>query len=136
MTWLLVQYVGLVGAVLAATVLALRLFNPLPPLEPRTASRHFADIEGTPLGRAAEAMRRGPEGESGVHMLLDGYDAFAARVLLARAATHSLDVQYYIWHKDLSGTLMLEAMLDAAERGVRVRMLLDDNGIAGMDDVL
>ncbi|UHH11399.1 phospholipase D family protein [Luteimonas fraxinea] len=66
-------------------------------------------------------------------MLDDGRDAFAARVLLARAAERTLDVQYYIWHDDLSGGLMLEAMRDAAERGVRVRMLLDDNGIAGLD---
>lgn len=136
MPWLLMQYLGLAAALLAAIVLALRLVNPLPPLEPRTASRHFTGMQDTPIGRAAEAMRRGHEGESGVHILLDGYDAFAARVLLARTATRSLDVQYYIWHKDLSGTLMLEAMLDAAERGVRVRMLLDDNGIAGMDQVL
>ena len=136
MPWLLVQYLGLLVVVLTAAVLLIRLLNPLPPLEPRVASSHFTDTADTPLGQAAQEMRRGHEGESGVHMLLDGYDAFAARVLLARAARRSLDVQYYIWHQDLSGTLMLEAMLHAAERGVRVRLLLDDNGIAGMDDVL
>src|SRR3546814_13439107 len=43
---------------------------------------------------------------------------------------------YYIWHGDRSGTLLLEAVRQAADRGVRVRMLLDDNGIAGMDSVL
>src|SRR3546814_9973407 len=62
--------------------------------------------------------------------------AFAARILLARAAVRSLDIQYYIWHGDRSGTLLLEAVHQAADRGVRVRMLLDDNGIAGMDGVL
>ncbi len=136
MPWRLLRYLGVALALLLATAVALRLLNPLPPLEPRTVSHHFSNTGGTPLGRAGEAMRRGHEGESGIHMLLDGHDAFAARVLLARKAQRSLDVQYYIWHRDLSGTLMLEAMLEAAERGVRVRILLDDNGVSGMDDVL
>src|SRR3546814_17377117 len=57
--------------------------------------------------------------------------AFAARILLARAAVRSLDIQYYIWHGDQPGTLLLEAVGQAADRGVRVRMLLDENGIAG-----
>src|SRR3546814_3201976 len=55
---------------------------------------------------------------------------------MARAAVRSLDIQDYIWHGDRSGTLLLEAVRQAADRGVRVRMLLDDNGIAGMDSVL
>jgi putative cardiolipin synthase len=49
-------------------------------------------------------------------------DAFAARVVLAAAAEKSLDVQYYIFHGDQSGWLLLEALWDAAERGVRVEM--------------
>src|SRR3546814_3643319 len=55
---------------------------------------------------------------------------------MARAAVRSLDIQDYIWHGDRSGTWLLEAVRQAADRGVRVRMLLDDNGIAGMDSVL
>jgi putative cardiolipin synthase len=54
-------------------------------------------------------------------------------VILARAAEASLDVQYYIWHGDTTGYLLLRELWDAAERGVRVRLLLDDNGIAGLD---
>ncbi|MEO5606022.1 MAG: phospholipase D family protein, partial [Polaromonas sp.] len=65
-----------------------------------------------------------------------GPDAFAARALLASAAQRTLDVQYYIWHPDLSGKLLLEALHAAAERGVRVRLLLDDNNTGGMDSVL
>jgi putative cardiolipin synthase len=68
--------------------------------------------------------------------LTDGVDAFAARLLLARAAERTLDLQYYIWHGDRTGTLLLEAAFEAAQRGVRVRLLLDDNGIAGLDRVL
>jgi putative cardiolipin synthase len=73
---------------------------------------------------------------SGIAPLREGYDAFAARVLLAEAAEHTLDVQYYIWHNDLSGTLLLNALRRAADRGVRVRLLLDDNNTSGMDEVL
>lgn len=71
-----------------------------------------------------------------MHALLDARDAFAARVLLARAAERSLDVQYYIWHNDLSGTLLFEALREAADRGVRVRLLLDDNNTSGLDSIL
>ena len=70
---------------------------------------------------------------SGVRLVGGGKDAFAARILLIRSARRVLDAQYYIWHDDLSGSLMLDEILAAAERGVRVRLLLDDNGIAGLD---
>ncbi|MFS0849279.1 phospholipase D family protein [Novosphingobium panipatense] len=75
-------------------------------------------------------------GLSGVHLLADAVDAFAARLLLVQAAECTIDLQYYIWHGDRTGTLLLEAVHEAAERGVRVRLLLDDNGIAGLDGVL
>jgi len=48
-------------------------------------------------------------------------------VVLAHAAERSLDVQYYIWRADISGGLLMEALWKAAERGVRVRLLLDDS---------
>ncbi|MEE4237201.1 MAG: phospholipase D family protein [Anderseniella sp.] len=63
----------------------------------------------------------------------DPHGAFAARVLLADAAERSLDVQYYIWHGDQTGYLLFEALWKAAERGVRVRLLLDDHNTAGLD---
>src|SRR3989449_8152988 len=83
----------------------------------------------TSCGRMVEAH----PGQSGVFALQEGLDAFAARVLLAGAAEHTLDVQYYIWHHDMSGTLLLEALHRAADRGVRVRLLLDDNNTTGLD---
>lgn len=134
---LIVQLVAGLLLLLVATGVTIRLLNPLPPLEPRTPSTYLADTGDTPLGQGISAARAGqPSDLSGVHMLTDGREAFAARILLAKAAVRSLDVQYYIWHNDLSGTLMLEAVREAADRGVRVRMLLDDNGIAGLDPVL
>ena len=65
-------------------------------------------------------------GESGFRLVSDGREAFAIRHLTARAAARSLDVQTYIWHDDVTGLLLATALLEAAERGVKVRMLLDD----------
>ena len=75
-------------------------------------------------------------GCSGIHPLPDGLDAFAARMLLARAAERTLDVQYYIWDDDKTGTLLFNALRAAADRGVRVRLLLDDHNTVGLDEKL
>ena len=75
-------------------------------------------------------------GKSGVVELRDGRDAFAARALLADAAERTLDIQYYIWRNDMSGILLFDAVRRAADRGVRVRLLLDDNNTAGLDPLL
>jgi len=122
---------GVLGALLAAGQL-LRLLFPLPPLPPRPDSRAL-DGADTPLGRALGAAAADHPGKSGVLLLSDGYEAFAARGALARLAERSLDLQYYIWHGDVSGLLLLGELLAAADRGVRVRLLLDDNGTTGLD---
>ena len=57
-------------------------------------------------------------------------------MLLAAAAEKSLDVQYYIWHGDQIGYLLFEALWQAAERGVRVRLLLDDMNTSGLDPTI
>ena len=75
-------------------------------------------------------------GQSGIHPLAEGLDAFAARYLLLERAEYSIDVQYYIWHNDMSGRMLFNALLAAAERGVTVRLLLDDNNTPGLDDTL
>ncbi len=108
----------------------------LPPLEGREASRALGDTDASPLGRAIAPRVAGHPGKAGIYPLKRPADAFAARGLLAAAAQRSLDVQYYIWHGDETGMLLFEALWRAAERGVRVRLLLDDNGIAGLDPTL
>ena len=108
----------------------------LPPLDGRVASTAITDTAGTRLGKAVAEAPRARPGQSGQIPLSDPRKAFAARVVLARAAERSLDVQYYIWHRDTTGFLLLEELWNAAERGVRVRMLLDDNGIGGLDPIL
>jgi cardiolipin synthase C len=96
-----------------------------------TYALHNTDT--TRLGRAIEPRLAEHSGKTGTYPLATGRDAFAARGLLAAAAERSLDVQYYIWHGDHTGYLLFEALWQAAERGVRVRLLLDDANTAGLD---
>lgn len=108
----------------------------LPDLDGRIPSMTLRNTADTRLGRAVLPLARAHPGESGIVPLADGRDAFAARALLAAAADRTLDIQYYIWHDDMSGMLLFEALHRAAERGVRVRLLLDDNNTAGLDSIL
>lgn len=131
MKFLLILLLGV-----AAITILVRLFYPLPSLEGRSVSHALDATANTVLGQAVAAGIAAHPGQSGVLSLLAGEDAFAARVLLARAATRSLDLQYYIWKNDLSGRLMFRELQAAADRGVRVRLLMDDNVTAGLDSVL
>jgi putative cardiolipin synthase len=102
----------------------------------KSASRALAHTADTELGRGlAKDLAAHPD-LSGIHALQNAEDAFAARILLARHAQRSLDLQYYIWHGDTTGQLMFEAVWQAAERGVRVRLLLDDANTGGLDPTL
>ena len=105
----------------------------LPAIE-RVPTSALGDTADTRLGRALAPAVGAHPGLSGIHPLANGRDAFAARVLLAAAAQRSLDVQYYIWRPDTTGSLLCEALWQAAERGVRVRLLIDDNNTKGLDD--
>jgi len=73
---------------------------------------------------------------SAVIPLGEGQNAFAARMLLAETAQVSIDARYYIWQNDATGLMLLDALRRAALRGVRVRLLLDDNGTPGLDPEL
>lgn len=73
---------------------------------------------------------------SRIHALGSGKDALSARFGMVDAARRTINLQYYIWHRDLTGLLLLSALRRAADRGVQVRLLLDDNGIEGLDDIL
>jgi putative cardiolipin synthase len=96
----------------------------------------LSEAQETRLGEAIAPRLANHPGKSGIYTLNNPRDAFAARVLLARAADRTLDMQYYIWHGDITGTLLLEELHAAADRGVRVRLLVDDNGTAGLDTEL
>ncbi|MEC5384615.1 phospholipase D family protein [Uliginosibacterium sp. H3] len=106
------------------------------PVTPQGLSPTTVDPATTRLGRAVTPDLAAHPGQAGVYALSDASEAFAARVLLAGAADRTLDVQYYIWRGDYTGYLMFEALWQAAERGVSVRLLLDDTNTAGLDDTL
>ncbi|HEX2979672.1 MAG TPA: phospholipase D-like domain-containing protein, partial [Anaerolineaceae bacterium] len=102
----------------------------------RSETHALSGTETTRLGQIAEVMLRAHPGESGFLPLRSGVDALLARMVLAEAAERSLDVQYYIWHNDLTGRFFANALLRAADRGVRVRILLDDVGARVKDETL
>jgi cardiolipin synthase C len=91
---------------------------------------------GTALAAAVRLRVAAHPGQSGLHALPDGRDALAARLALSDAAQRSLDVQYFIWNKDLAGKVLLEHLFRSADRGVRVRLLLDDLGTMPSDATL
>ncbi|MDR9891693.1 phospholipase D family protein [Pseudenterobacter timonensis] len=90
----------------------------------------------TRLGRAIAPVSATHPGLCGLLPLDDSLDAFACRYRLAEMAEKTLDVQYYIWEDDMSGRLLFSVLLSAAARGVRVRLLLDDNNTQGLDEIL
>ncbi|MDM0110818.1 phospholipase D family protein [Variovorax sp. J22R133] len=102
----------------------------------RIPSHALPDTADTPLGRAVRRETNQHPGKSGIHALAVANDAFAALVMLAGSAQRSLDLQYYIWHRDTTGQLLWQAVWQAAERGVRVRVLLDDANTRGLDSML
>ncbi|SHG65392.1 phospholipase D family protein [Massilia sp. CF038] len=127
------QWRALLAALVFAGALGLSGCAALPAQDGRRASHAIAGGAETTMGKALAPLTAQHPGLSGVHALLDGRDAFAARVMMANAAERSLDVQYYIWRNDTTGTLLFDALAAAARRGVRVRLLLDDNNTVGLD---
>lgn len=79
-----------------------------------------------PLDTAAAAAEASHPGESAFRLVSEGPEAFVIRAHTARLAARSIDVQTYIWHADLTGRFLAKELLDAADRGVRVRLLVDD----------
>ncbi len=125
-----------VGMTAVAAVFGCASLPSMPPRSAANASTAIPDTAGTRLGTAIVPLAAAHPGLSGFLPLAAGREAFAARALLAYRAERSLDLQYYIWRDDLTGMLLLDALREAASRGVRVRLLLDDNNTAGLDPVL
>jgi len=94
-------------------------------------------IDNTDLVSAISEQNNIHPDLSGYHPIVTGANAFAARSILTEMATRNIDVQYYIWHDDQAGQLLLKDLWKAAERGVIVRLLLDDfNNNAKLDQQL
>ena len=111
----------------------------LPSLDGRTQTLAYSkeEVADTYFAKVLTALEQehGTE-KSGIYPLIEADEAFAARMLLAKYAQRSLDVQYYIWRQDMTGTMLFEALHEAAERGVRVRLLLDDNNTSAAEPIL
>ena len=93
---------------------------------PRVASQAITDGERTRVGRVFAVQAAQHPGQSGFRIIAAGREAFLARAALADAAERTLDLQYYSVGEDLTTELLLARIVAAAERGVRVRILLDD----------
>lgn len=106
---------------------------PLPENVARTPSYHFQSTDDTALGRIVLQQGNINPDQSGFVLLGNGLDAFVARAGLAAAAERTIDVQYYLYHADQVGGLLAAQLLKAADRGVRVRVLLDDIETDGRD---
>ncbi|GAA4872929.1 phospholipase D family protein [Ferrimonas pelagia] len=84
-------------------------------------------------------LQQRPEPESGMSFVAlqeTGWDALAQRLALIETAQHSIDIQYYIWNSDPSGLYLLERLMASADRGVQVRLLLDDINVDEREDLL
>ena len=99
----------------------------------RPESNAYTDTDDTSFGKARRDEMLAHPGQSGFLLLGSGLDAFVARALLAHGAERSIDAQYYLYHDDLTGRLFTDQLLKAADRGVRVRLLLDDMDLEGRD---
>jgi len=86
----------------------------------------ITDTKDTQLGKKVKKTLGENTRQSKMLLLSDGVDAYVSRVSLLYAAEKTIDVQYYIWHSDLVGKLLFNGLIAAADRGVRVRVLLDD----------
>lgn len=102
---------------------------------PRESSQALPASDSA-FGRSIQAQAAPYMGRSGFRLLPNSGEAFRARAELIRNAQSSLDLQYYIVHDGLSTRMLVDELLKAADRGVRVRILLDDTASDGLDGLL
>jgi len=101
---------------------------------PKPESSALVDTGTTYLGKQFKDVSDGhPDGYSGFLPLADGIEALSVRLLLAERAEKSIDAQYYLLKNGIVGSAFVHSLLRAADRGVRVRLLLDDMFTGGYD---
>ncbi|MCC7632754.1 phospholipase D family protein [Stenotrophomonas rhizophila] len=134
----MLRWLGIFLAVLALLVLSGLLLADH--LTPQARGPHSSVLPPQPaqtaIDRELVRLQADHPDQSGVAFLSDGLDAYAARALITRHAGRSLDLQYYLWHDDLIGHLMARELHQAAERSVRVRILLDDMNAQDKDALM
>lgn len=128
---------GLINAVIALSLAALLgACSSLPTNYERNPSYAISDTSDTHLGKRLQPLFEANPGKSGFYTLSEGEAAFSSRLRTILTAEKTIDAQYYIWHDDLTGRSLHNQLLAAADRGVRVRLLLDDLDTAGKDEIL
>jgi phosphatidylserine/phosphatidylglycerophosphate/cardiolipin synthase-like enzyme len=116
----------------AAALMVLSGCAGLPQHVQKSPSMAFQHPENTTIGRIVAEDQAG-KNLSGIRLLSTGEEAFASLISLADHAERTLDIQYYIIHEDESTRTLLHHVRLAADRGVRVRVLVDDLNTAGED---
>lgn len=122
-----------IGAPLAVVLLLVGACATLPTGYPRPESTALPDYQSTAIGKEVAALAAQHRGDSGFALIRHGRQAFTARVLLADLAQRTLDVQYFIWEADTTGRILGDRLVRAADRGVRVRVLIDDVNLKDRD---
>lgn len=96
-------------------------------IEPTQAIALKVDTSETTLAQIIDPLQQQNPDLTGYYVLFDPLEALAARLRLIDKAEKTLDLQYYIWDNDKVGAVALHALIRAADRGVKVRLLIDDN---------
>ncbi len=117
-------------------VLTLSACSTLPKQQTQPVEYAFnTPTDDTSLAKIVLPLREQNPNLTGYHVLYDPLEALAARIELINKAEKSLDLQYYIWDNDKIGALALHAMIKAADRGVKIRLLVDDNNAKKMEGI-
>jgi putative cardiolipin synthase len=103
---------------------------------PKVASQRVAPAGASGLGAAFAPVQARNSGKSGFRLVIGGREAFTARIELADRAERTLDLQYYIWDSDDTGLILAERLIRAADRGVRVRLMIDDLNVDARETAL
>jgi putative cardiolipin synthase len=120
--------IAALGAIVAACA-------PMQVKEPRAFDRALAPATEGPIAAAVAAIGL-REGETSYRLTESNSDALALQIRSAQLAKVSLDLKYYMWLNDTSGRVLASELLRAADRGVRVRLLLDDTYVRALDSSL
>lgn len=107
-----------------------------PATYPRTSSYALTAYSSTDIGKIIEKEVARHPGKSGFDIIRYGREAFTARIAMTDLTDKTLDLQYYLWEPDETGRLLALHTLRVADRGVKVRVLLDDIGLQGRDDMI
>lgn len=128
------------SALFSLLVVLVLIFSGCAPVDSTYSPKPSFTLPAQPQSRLAQVVAplllNRPAHESGFHVISDGVDALAVRLLLSAQADSSIDLQYYLIKNDLTGRVFVAALLAAADRNVRVRILIDDMFTGGHDKTL